>query len=67
LAKLTTETDQELLKSMHKILSKNTDPKLVQSVIYEVVKVKLNGIEEKRHNIMPIEIGADETLQKILK
>jgi hypothetical protein len=67
LAKLNPETDQELLKSMHNILSKNTDPKLVQTVIYEVVKVKLNGIEEKRHNIMPIKIGADETLQKILK
>ncbi|MCD0480824.1 hypothetical protein LPB90_20495 [Chryseobacterium sp. LC2016-29] len=67
LAKLNPDTDQELLKSMHKILVRNVDPKLVQSVIYEVMLVKLNGTKEIRHNIRPIEIGADETLKKILK
>ncbi|WP_336691065.1 MULTISPECIES: phage tail protein [unclassified Chryseobacterium] len=68
LAKLNPETDQELLKSMHKILAKNVDPKLVQNVVYEVVKAKLNGIRKVTHNsIRPIEIGADETLQKALK
>ena len=67
LAKLNPNTDQELLESMHKILAKNVDPKLVQSVIYEVMLVKLNGTKEIRHNIRPIEIGADETLKKILK
>lgn len=67
LAKLNPNTDKELLESMHKILAKNVDPKLVQSVIYEVMLVKLNGTKEIRHNIRPIEIGADETLQKTLK
>lgn len=67
LAKLNPDTDQELLKSMHKILARNVDPKLVQGVIYEVMLVKLNGTQKIRHNIRPIEIGADETLKKILK
>lgn len=67
LAKLNPETDKELLESMHKILAKNVDPKLVQGVIYEVVLVKLNGNQKITHNIRPIEIGADERLQKILK
>ncbi|RZJ48430.1 MAG: hypothetical protein EOO44_21100 [Flavobacterium sp.] len=67
LAKLNPNTDKELLESMHKILARNVDPKLVQSVVYEVIGAKLNGTKEIRHNIRPIEIGADETLQKTLK
>jgi hypothetical protein len=51
---------------MHKILGKNVDPKLVQGVIYKVMLVKLNGNQKIRHNIRPIEIGADERLQKVL-
>ncbi|OVE55802.1 hypothetical protein [Chryseobacterium mucoviscidosis] len=67
LAKLNPETDEELLKSIHKILAKNADPKLVQGVSYEVIKAKLNGTKKVTHNIDIIEIGADKTLQKILK
>ncbi len=67
LAKLNPETDKELLESIHKILAKNADPKLVQSVSYEVIKAKLNGTKKVTHNIDIIEIGADKTLQKILK
>lgn len=67
LAKLNPETDKELLESMHKILAKNVDPKLVQGVTYEVVIVKLNGNQEVTHNIDIIEIGADKKLQQILK
>jgi hypothetical protein len=67
LAKLNPDTDKELLESMHKILAKNVDPKLVQGVIYEVMLVKLNRNQKIIHNIRPIEIGADERLQKILK
>ena len=35
-----------------------------QSVVYEVMLVKLNGTKEVEHNIDIIEIGADKTLQK---
>ncbi|MGL6126833.1 phage tail protein [Chryseobacterium artocarpi] len=67
LAELNPNIDQELLKSMHKILARNVDPKLVQSVVYEVIKAKINGTKEKTHDIRPIKIGADDALQKILK
>lgn len=67
LAKLNPDADEELLKSMHKILAANVAPKLVQGVVYEVKKARLNGIQEKTHDIRPIRIGADETLKKILK
>ncbi|MCD0478076.1 hypothetical protein LPB90_06385 [Chryseobacterium sp. LC2016-29] len=67
LAKLNPNADQELLKSMHMILAKNVDPKLVQGVLYEVIRAKLNGTEEIEHDIDIIPIGADKTLQKVLK
>ncbi|WP_426474651.1 hypothetical protein [Chryseobacterium balustinum] len=67
LAKLNPETDKELLESMYKILAKNVDPKLVQGVLYEVIRAKLNGTEEIEHDIDIIPIGADKTLQKVLK
>ncbi|OVE55804.1 phage tail protein [Chryseobacterium mucoviscidosis] len=67
LTKLNPNTDQELLESMHKILAKNVDPKLIQSVLYQVIGAKLNGAKKVTHNIRPIKIGSDETLKKILK
>lgn len=67
LAELNPNVDQELLKSIHKILARNVDPKLVQGVVYEVIKAKLNGTKEKTHGILPIRIGADEALKTILK
>lgn len=67
LAKLNPNTSQELLESMHKILAKNVDPKFVQGIVYEVETAKLNGVEVKPHDIIPIEIGPDEALQKVLK
>jgi len=67
LTKLNPNTDQELLESMHKILAKNADPKLIQSVLYQVIGAKLNGAKKVTHNIRPIKIGSDETLKKILK
>lgn len=34
---------------------------------YEVIKAKVNGTKKVTHNIEIMEIGADKTLQKILK
>ena len=65
LAKLNPDTDQELLKSMHKILARNVDPKLVLGIKYEVVKAKINGIKKVDHDINKIRIGPDETLQQM--
>lgn len=67
LSKVNPDTNKAFLEGLHKILAKNVDPKMVQNVTYEVILVKLNGFKEIRHNIRPIEIGADETLQKALK
>lgn len=67
LAKLNSSTEMKLLESMSKILAKNTDPKLIQGVEYEVLKIKLNGKTLIENNIDKIEIGADETLLQALK
>jgi len=56
LGKLNPETDKELLESIHKILAKNTDPKLVQGVTYEVIKAKVDEIKKVTHDIDKLRI-----------
>ncbi|WP_300487871.1 hypothetical protein [Flavobacterium sp.] len=62
------DTDKDVLKSLGDALANETDPKLVQSVVYEVLAINLNGTESMGDNLIDIiRIGPDETLENTLK
>ena len=64
---LNPDIDKETLRSLGEALTNETDPKLVQRVVYRVLNVKLNGEQTVSSSILPIIIGPDLTLQNALK